>query len=58
MKQNKIAVADTEEQTHEIHKFCLRCGRILKSDKSREMGYGTICYRKMLASKHTLKSLF
>lgn len=57
MKSEKIVVVDTTDKTDE-HKFCLRCGRVLKSDKSREMGYGTICYRKMLASKHTLKSLF
>lgn len=26
---------------------CAACGRPLKSSKSRELGYGPVCYRKM-----------
>lgn len=29
------------------HKVCLRCGRKLKSEESRKLGYGAVCYKKM-----------
>ena len=29
------------------HEFCLRCGRKLKNPQARELGYGSICYRKL-----------
>ena len=25
---------------------CKICGRVLKSDKSKEMGFGPVCYKK------------
>ena len=28
------------------HKVCLRCGRKLKSEQSRQLGYGEICWKK------------
>ena len=28
------------------HIKCLRCGRRLKSEQSRELGYGQICWEK------------
>lgn len=35
---------------------CKRCGRELKSEESRELGYGPVCYSKI---NHTeLKPLF
>ena len=34
----------TEEKEYE---YCLRCGRKLKSDKTRKQGYGDICLKKM-----------
>lgn len=34
----------TKEKEYE---YCLRCGRKLKSDKTRKNGYGDICFRKM-----------
>lgn len=40
------------------HQYCLRCGRKLKSEESRELGYGTICYKKMLTKNKNIKSLF
>jgi len=26
---------------------CITCGRKLKADKSKELGYGPVCYRKL-----------
>ena len=33
------------------YEYCLRCGRKLKSDKSRLQGYGDICFEKMLVNQ-------
>lgn len=30
---------------------CGRCGRPLKDAKSRDRGYGPVCYKKVLAAK-------
>ena len=30
------------------HEYCLRCGRKLKNSQARELGYGKICYRKLM----------
>lgn len=32
-------------------KYCKRCGRQLKNPESIELGYGPVCYKKMLLSK-------
>lgn len=29
------------------YEYCLRCGRKLKSDKTRMRGYGDTCFKKM-----------
>lgn len=29
---------------------CLLCGRAIKSEKSRELGYGPACYKKVYGS--------
>jgi hypothetical protein len=34
-----------------IAEFCGRCGRPLKTDKSREAGYGPVCLRKVEEEK-------
>jgi len=34
-----------------IHKYCLRCGRALKSEENKERGYGPVCWKK-LKNKH------
>ena len=31
----------------QLHKYCLRCGRLLKSQEARERGFGKICFEKM-----------
>ena len=31
------------------YEFCIRCGRKLKNPKSRLIGYGIVCEKKMLA---------
>ena len=33
------------------HEYCLRCGRKLKSEKSRMIGYGAVCESKMRSEK-------
>ena len=37
------------------HEYCLRCGRKLKSEKARQLGYGDVCYRKLHTDKHSKK---
>lgn len=34
---------------------CLRCGRKLKSDESRQRGYGDICYEKSKIAENCQK---
>ena len=33
---------------------CSRCGRILKSKESIQLGYGPVCYKKVKAQKNRL----
>lgn len=40
----------------EEHEFCLRCGRKLRSDESRILGYGPMCLQKIKQNNRT--SLF
>jgi hypothetical protein len=30
---------------------CARCGRQLKSEKAKSLGYGTVCWRKVQAEQ-------
>lgn len=30
-----------------LHKYCLRCGRKLKTENARILGYGPICAKKI-----------
>ena len=32
-------------------KYCLRCGKELKSIESKKLGFGPTCYKKHLANK-------
>ena len=41
---------DFKEYTH-----CLRCGRKLKNEKARQIGYGVVCERKMRKENKTQK---
>ena len=38
--------------------YCKRCHRKLKDDKSKELGFGKICYMKYLQSKNKKVYLF
>lgn len=33
------------------HETCGRCGRKLKTEKSKEIGYGPVCHKKVLADR-------
>lgn len=35
---------------YKLYKYCLRCGKPLKSIESRLRGYGDICYEKIIQS--------
>ena len=35
---------------------CEKCGRKLKSSKSKEVGYGPICYKKLFGSKVKIRN--
>lgn len=41
-----------KEYTH-----CLRCGRKLKNEKAKKIGYGVVCERKM-RTETKIKKLF
>lgn len=40
--------------------FCRRCGRKLKSEQARQLGFGASCYKKYIAetTKSNRKKLF
>ena len=40
------------------HSHCLRCGRKLKSDTAKHLGYGKICWQKVQNDKKKYKKLF
>lgn len=37
------------------YNHCLRCGRKLQSEESRQRGYGDICYEKSQNTENTQK---
>lgn len=41
----------------ELHETCIRCGRKLKNQKSKELGFGVICWQKWQV-EHNIKKLF
>ena len=41
----------------ELYEVCLRCGRKLKNEESKILGYGQVCFQKANAEK-TTKPLF
>ena len=40
-----------------MYDYCLRCGRKLKNQKAKELGYGMVCYKKLTTPRH-IKPLF
>ena len=36
---------------------CQGCGRALKSQKSRELGYGPVCYKKIFGTSAKIRGL-
>jgi hypothetical protein len=37
------------------YEYCKRCGRKLKSQESRMIGYGAICLQKSKESSHSIR---
>ena len=33
----------------ELYEVCLRCGRKLKNEESKKLGYGKVCFQKQKA---------
>lgn len=68
MNTNRTMVVDTPEQMcdlmcgnpepEEEHEYCLRCGRKLKNPEARILGYGVICYKKILVQNELKNRLF
>jgi len=36
---------------------CSICGRVLKTQKSRALGYGPVCYRRVFGSSKAVKNV-
>ena len=36
-----------ESMSKDTDKFCRRCGRKLKDENSKKLGYGKVCYAKI-----------
>lgn len=41
----------------QLHETCIRCGRKLKNPKSKELGFGVVCWQKW-QEEHDIKKLF
>jgi len=39
------------------YEFCLRCGRRLKNEEHKKLGYGPTCYKKIRLSRLKKKSI-
>ena len=37
-------IIETNKNTKEENVYCNRCGRLLKGQRSKELGYGPSCY--------------
>ena len=37
-----------------LYRYCMRCGKLLKSMEARQLGYGPICAKKMEQVKRRL----
>ena len=47
---------ENEQKTKYV--YCLRCHRRLKSEESKELGYGKTCIKKMAETRIIYKPLF
>lgn len=43
------------EEVNKIKEYthCLRCGRKLKNEQAKKIGYGIVCYKKIQTNKKT-----
>ena len=46
-----------EKENDKQYRYCLRCGRVLKKEEAKRIGYGKVCYEKM-KQETTKRSLF
>ena len=46
-----------EVKMQKLHETCLRCGRKLKTEQSKALGFGKVCWEKY-NSENTFKQLF
>lgn len=42
----------------EKHQFCLRCGRKLKKEEAKKLGYGPTCWKKLEEERNKKHKLF
>lgn len=40
------------------HEYCMRCGRKLKNQNARILGYGSVCYKKVQSESDISRQLF
>jgi protein-arginine kinase activator protein McsA len=56
-EETTVEISQALEETQKESKTCKRCGRKLKSEASKELGFGCVCYRKYM-TENKLKPLF
>lgn len=55
--KRKITCESKGVAVTELHETCIRCGRKLKNQKSKELGFGIVCWQKW-QEEHDIKKLF
>jgi hypothetical protein len=53
MNNKPIITNANEDNTSEQYKTCKRCGRKLKSETARSLGYGPVCWKKRRTNQRT-----
>ena len=55
MKIQTEVTTDSEVAEDSLYKYCLRCGRKLKTEKSRIIGMGKTCLQKRSAHINSVR---
>lgn len=53
-----VTMEDEKTKEEKLHKYCLRCGKRLKSLENRKRGMGKTCWEKSQTDKPKMHLLF